>query len=140
MKFYDSLNILRQAGYKVEKINEASYATFGKRGQHRWSGHTFARPNEKRSYIRIMRYLREVGDATKRELLTATGYEARPGMLSSLFTAMADEGLITYDPNERTWSLTDYGNEYLDKYTASLTAKDLENESVDWDEVNQFAE
>ena len=111
MELNEATKILNDAGFLTESLPRL------KRGRGvRWSGYTFRRPTANASYVKIMKVISELGNAaTKREIFNALGWEYSHGNRSGIFTALADEGLLAYDPATKTWSVTEEGDRYIER-------------------------
>jgi len=129
MELNEALDTLNSAGLVAESLPRL------KRGRGvRWSGYTFRRPTANASYVKIMKVINELGgEATKREIYNALGWEYSHGNRSGIFTALADEGLLAYNPTTKSWSVTDEGVRYIesvedvfDDTTTPLTKNDDE--------------
>ena len=111
MELNEATKILNDAGFLTESLPRL------KRGRGvRWSGYTFRRPTANASYVKIMKVINELGGwATKRQIFDALGWDYSHGNRSGIFTALADEGLLAYDPKTKSWAVTDEGDRYIER-------------------------
>ena len=112
MEINEALNTLNKAGLLAERLPAC------KRGHGvRWSGYTFSKPRANASYVKIMKVIAQLDNsATKREIYDALGWEYSHGNRSGIFTALADEGYIAFDPATKKWSVTDEGSRFIEQH------------------------
>jgi hypothetical protein len=110
MEINEALEALNKAGLLAERLPAC------KRGNGvRWSGYTFRRPKANASYVKIMKVITQLDNsATKREIYDALGWEYSHGNRSGIFTALADEGYLAFDPATKKWSVTDEGARFIE--------------------------
>lgn len=93
---------------------EEALSTIGAKGSHNYiyntqAGYTFAKPNENRAYVKVLKYILDKGSCSKVEILEEclhkraycidfrTGKKVRLyGEMSSLFSALRNAYLIDY--------------------------------------------